>query len=127
MATLQVGIEAAFVTWELRSGTANQILPADIITASKLASATVLAYLGTAADLDTDELAVAIGFMEALLWLGMHASLKISAGDKEWITEMKVRRDDEIARRKQAEWKPYQKTRDRPATNFTNTDLFPYS
>ena len=88
MATLQVGIEASFVTWKLRSGLANQISAPDIVTASKLASATVIAYLGTDADDDTDDLAVAIGFMEALLWLSMHASLKISAGDNEWIKEI---------------------------------------
>lgn len=127
MATLQVGIEAAFVTWKLRSGTANQISGGDIVTVSKLAAALVIAYMGTDADLDTDELAVAIGFMEALRWLSSHASLRLSAGDKDWITEMETRRDDEVARRKQAEWLPLQKTRDRPATTFTEKDLFPFS
>lgn len=126
MGTLATGITTAFATWAKRSGTAGQIGETELGKAAGLAATLVIAYLGADVD-DTDNLAVAIGFMEALRWLTVHASLKLSAGAKDWITEMETRRDDEIARRKQAEWLPHQKTRDRPTDTISDKDLFPFS
>lgn len=125
MGTISDGIDTYFTTWAGRSGTVAGIstsAPDEKTPAIAVGAARAVAKFGDDVD-DTDPLAVAYGFLEAVRFLRVHTTIEVSQSDEKWLKEIKEWVKDIWMERFQEEWEPYQKVKE-----DTDIDkLFPYT